>query len=502
MKNFIYLLFAITVSSLNAQTEKPIFQDLATYAPINPEQGDSYYLAPLHNKNVANIMAINSMGQPLQKIDYDQEGRPTTYLTPTQTNTYSYSPDGRKVVVNNLFHYNLDDKGNVLKYYEQDSYNNTIHKKTENTYDEKGNLVQIEFFKQSPVGRGRYDLQSQYISNYQFDDKNRKIAEIGKNYQYNYDYKITNDQLIITGSKKSGEKMSESIYDKNGILTKYSYFLYGTKITEYIKNYNQNGLLIQEKVTSTVPNENKATRYIITYKDGTVEGPDNSTPQFIDAKKTNNVYTKATTDFSSQEGFFEKGKLNGPGFMQENGMGYKGDFKDGKLNGFGQIYFALGKQKITFGMFKDGVLNGHGFVVEMDPVLGPKVTEAGIYTNGKLNKDLAKDLLSKKATYTCEGNCQEGFGIKKEGDTLTYSFFENGKEIGPYFTMKNKQLVQYGAKFPDYHFLEGLVEADYYLGLWNTKKGKAKIVKKTATGVDAGIIEKGKFETKYEVVLK
>ncbi len=501
MKNFYFLLFAIAFSALNAQTEKPIFQDLATYAPINPEQSDSYYIAPLRTKNVASIMAINSMGQPLQKIDFDKQGRPIAYLSPSQTNTYSYSPDGRKVIVNNLLYYNLDEKGNVLKFYEQDNYN-TIHKKTENTYDEKGNLVKVEFFKQTQVGKGKFDLKSKYITVYEFDDKNRKIATIGDNYRYNFDYKVANDQLIITGTKENGEKMSESIYDKNGILTKYSYFLYGTKVTEYTKEYNQNGLLIQDKVTSTIPTDNKANRYIITYNDGTVEGPDNSALQFVDPQKTNNVYTKATTDFSAQEGFFEKGKLNGPGFMQQNGMGYKGDFKDGKLNGFGQVLFALGKQQITFGMFKDGVLNGHGFVVEMDPLLGPKVTEAGIYSNGKLTKDLAKDLLAKKATMTCEGNCQEGFGIKKDGETLTYSFFENGQEVGPYFSTKNKQLLQYGAKFPDYHFLEGTVDGNYYYGLWNSKKGKAKIIKKTATGVEAGVVAKEKFENKYEVVLK
>jgi hypothetical protein len=141
-------------------------------------------------------------------------------------------------------------------------------------------------------------------------------------------------------------------------------------------------------------------------------------------------------------------------------------------------------------------------VVKIDPILGAKVTEAGVYSNGKLTTDLAKDLLAKKATLTCEGNCQDAFGIKKDGDTLTYTFFENGSEVGPYFTMKNKQLLQFGAKNPDYHFLEGTVDNAYYFGLWNSKKGKAKILKKTATGAEVGTMEKGKFENKYELVIK
>ncbi len=501
MKNFYLLLFVIAASALNAQTEKPIFQDLATYAPINPEQADNYYIAPLRNKNVASIMAINSMGQALQKMDFDDQGRVTTFLSPSQVNTYTYSPDGRRVIVNNLFYYELDAKGNVLKFYEKDNYN-TIHKKTENTYDEKGNLVKIEFFKQTQVGKGKFDLKSKYITVYEFDDKNRKTATIGDNYRYNFDYKVANDQLIITGTKENGEKMSESIYNKDGIMTKYSYFLYGTKVTDYDKTYNQNGLLIVDKATSTTPGDNKTTGFIVTYKDGTVEGPDNGNLQFVDPNKTNNVYTKATTNFSAQEGFFEKGKLNGPGIMQQNGKNYKGDFKDGKLNGFGQIHFGLGNQEFIFGMFKEGALNGYGFVVKIDPILGAKVTEAGVYSNGKLTTDLAKDLLAKKATLTCEGNCQDAFGIKKDGDTLTYTFFENGSEVGPYFTMKNKQLLQFGAKNPDYHFLEGTVDNAYYFGLWNSKKGKAKILKKTPTGAEVGTMEKGKFENKYELVIK
>ena len=250
-------------------------------------------------------------------------------------------------------------------------------------------------------------------------------------------------------------------------------------------------------MTSTIPANNKTNAYVITYRDGTVESPDNNKLQFIDAKKNHQLYTKATSNFSTQEGFFEKGIINGPGFMSKNGIQYKGNFENGKLSGFGQMQIPLGEQLTTFGIFEKGVLNGYGFVIKNEDVV-----EAGIYKNGKLIQNLGEDFLLKKSSVNCRGNCTDGFGLKNENGAMTYTFFENGNAVGPYFTMKDKKLVEYGAKTQNFHFLEGVIAGNYYFGMWDNKKGKAKIVKRTTQGIEAGNMKDGEFSKAYEFINK
>lgn len=495
MKTFLSLVILILSIHANAQTEQPLPGSLSTYAPLNPGQGDSYLPVQLSNKNVASILTINNNGQTMERKVYNQEGWPVLTENTVQVIKYHYSPDKRKIKANDRFIYELDTKGNVLQYWEEDRYGNQ-QSKTVHKYDDKGNIIQTEKFKREQVKRGQFALKSVSLVTYKYDDKNRKITETGNAYEYSYNYNISNDQLTVS-SFKNNEQLSAYTYNKEGILIHYQFFKYGTTSTQYSKTYNKQGLLTREKVTSTTPGNNKTNGYVITYRDGSVESPDAGELQFIDAKKTHNIYTKATTDFSIYEGFFEKGVLNGPGFMFRDGLQYKGNFKDGRLSGFGQTFLPLSEQTITFGIFDNGELNGYGFVTR-----GNTVVEAGMYKNGKLIKNLGEDLLSKKTSVNCEGNCTDGFGIKKENGSMTYTFFENGHEVGPYFIMKNNKMVQYGAKTKDFHFLEGTVDGSYYYGLWNSKKGKVKMLRKSTQATEAGIMKEGKFEKKYECIVK
>lgn len=479
----------------SAQVEQPKPKELSTFAPANPQQGDAYFPKRLANKNVAAILIMNKAGLAVNQTFYNTEGWPEKMETGSQVITYHYAPDKKRIKTNNEYVYDLDAKGNITQYWQEDRYGNTLYK-TVNSYDDKGNLIRSEKFKRGQVKKGQFALRPTTTTHYKYDDKNRKIAELGAAYEYNYSYEVLADKLIVS-VVKGKEKFSAYTYDKNGVFTDYKFFKYGNTTTHYENTYNSAGLLLTQTVTSTQPGDNTTKAYVITYRDGKVESPDTDQLEFMDPKKSNNVYTQATTKFSAQDGFFEKGVLNGPGFMSKNGMQYKGNFVNGKLSGFGQTHLPVGDKRITFGLFENGLLNGYGFVVS-----GSKVVEAGIYKNGKLVKNLDQDLLSRKATMTCEGNCTDGFGLKKDSGTLTYSFFEGGNAVGPYFIMKDNKMIQYGAKTKDFHFLEGVVNGNYYFGLWNTKKGKAKIVKKTAQGLEAGIIQDGTFVKKYEVVLK
>lgn len=491
MKTFLLSLLLTLSIYVHAQIEQPFPMDLSTFSPSNPEQANSYLPVQLSNKNVASILTIGTDGLAIKRTIYNEVGWPITMENTSETFNYYYSPDKRTITVENKYIYDLDAKGNVTELREVNHYG-SVENKTVNTYDENGNLIKSQKFQPRQVNKNRYELTVIAEVNYKYDDKNRVIAQIGDAYQYDYDYKIINNQLIVT-SLKNNEKVSESTYDKNGVLIQYKYLLYGTKNTEYDKTYNNQGLLVKEKVTSTIPSDNKTNAYVITYRDGTIESPNNDDLQFLDPKKKHNIYTKATSSFSKQEGLFEKGILNGPGFMSKNGVQYKGNFENGELSGFGQTHLPLGKQTITYGVFEKGELNGYGFVIQ-----GENIVEAGIYKDGKLIKNLDEDHLSKKSTIYCKGNCINGFGIKKDNDTTTYSIFENGNAVGPYITIINNKMVQYGAKTKDFHFLEGVIDGAYYYGLWYNKNATSKIIKRTTESTEAGVMKDGIFKKTYE----
>lgn len=481
---------------VSAQTEQPLIKDLSNFAPLNPQQGNTYLPKQLSNKNVESILVMNTTGLATKQTIYNKDGWPISVVNTSQLFTYNYSPDKQQVIsVAGSHNYDLDAKGNVTHFWEADQYGN-VEYKTENIYDVHGNIIQTKRYQRQQIGKGQYDMRVVNEIAYKYDAKNRKISEIGEAYEYNYEYKLSGSELVIS-IFKSGEKLSEYTYDKNGVHTQYTSLSYGTNTTQYEKIYNSKGLLLQEKVTSTIPNDNKTNGYVITYRDGTIGSPDNNKLQFIDAEKSHDLYTKATSSFSTNEGFFENAILNGPGFMSQNGIQYKGNFENGKLSGYGQTSIPLIEQVKTFGYFEKGVLTGYGFVVK-----GDDVVEAGTYKDGKLTQNLGEDYLAKKTSTSCKGNCADGFGLKNENGIMTYTFFENGNAVGPYIMIKDGKIAQYGGKAPDSHFIDGEVDGMYYYGMWADKKRKAKIVRKTTIGLEAGTMKDGKFSKVYELIIQ
>lgn len=494
----ILLISTLLIFSLHvhAQTEQPSVKDLSRFAPLNPQQGNTYLPVQLSNKNVESILVMNSKGLATNQTIYNKDGWPVSMSNSSQLFTYNYLPGKQQLVsVAGSHNYDLDANGNVTHYWEADQYGN-VEFKTENIYDANENIILSKRYQRQQVGKGQYEMGVVSEVAYKYDAKNRKISEIGGAYEYNYEYNVSGSELIVS-IYKSGEKISEYTYDENGILTQYTSFSYGTTTTQYNKTYSTQGLLLEEIITSTNANDNKTNGYLITYRDGTMESPDNNNLQFVDENKKNDLYTKAVSNFSTNEGFFENGILNGPGFMSKNGIQHKGNFKDGKLSGYGQMNLPLIEQANTFGFFDNGMLNGYGFIIK-----GSDVVEAGIFAKGVLKQNLGEDYLAKKSSAGCKGNCIDGFGEKSENGIVTYTFFEKGNPVGPYIIIKDGRIAQYGGRTEDAHFIDGVVDEIYYYGMWTNKKSKAKIVRNTNLGLEAGIINDGEFSKVYELIIE
>ena len=498
-KLFFLITFHLICTVCIAQIERPVFASLESFAPKNPEQANAYLPKKLKNTNVASILVMNSSGLATQRTLYNKDGWPTQLENSALIATYQYSPDYKKITANigpsEKHVYEINNDGNVKEFRIEDNYGN-VQQKTENSYDGNGNLIGVKRYKKSKYAKDKYALQPIGEYSYTYDAQNRATSEIGENSTYNYSYKVEGNHLMIT-TTRSGENVSKSTYNKEGVLTKFEYFLYGTKTTDYEVKYNSQGLLSTEKITSTIPSDNKTIGYVISFRDGTIQSPDNNKLAFVDSKKTNNVYTKATSNFSIHEGFFDKGQLNGPGMLTQNGLQLKGHFKDGMLDGFGLSALLIGNQLYTFGMYEKGKLNGYGFVVE-----GMNVIEAGIYKDGKLIQSTADDLLNKKTQVNCQGNCTDGFGLKRDNEQITFANFKNGEIIGPYIIMQGNQFVQSGAITEQEQFFEGMMDEYYYYGIWRSKSNKAKMVRKNNSGMEYGVVKNDVFEPKFEGILQ
>ena len=82
--------------------------------------------------------------------------------------------------------------------------------------------------------------------------------------------------------------------------------------------------------------------------------------------------------------------------------------KNGKKNGFGNYSWKESNQQY-YGHWKNNAINGYGYVVT-----NGETTDAGIYTNGKLTKDLSVDYKNKNLSGgNCLGNCTNGYGTIK-----------------------------------------------------------------------------------------
>ncbi|KJD31215.1 hypothetical protein PK35_15360 [Tamlana nanhaiensis] len=136
------------------------------------------------------------------------------------------------------------------------------------------------------------------------------------------------------------------------------------------------------------------------------------------------------------EGFFKNSKFHGYGqFLYANGDIYSGNFYNGQRSGFGTYEWKSTNEQY-YGHWKDGKQDGYGYYYKNN-----KLSQAGIYTQGKLTTNLLTDYLNKKTTGdNCLGNCQNGYGVIKYNQGDVYSgFFKNGKpyKVGGYKWKKN-----------------------------------------------------------------
>ncbi|MCK7589678.1 hypothetical protein M0G43_03755 [Subsaxibacter sp. CAU 1640] len=186
-----------------------------------------------------------------------------------------------------------------------------------------------------------------------------------KVYQGRYYDKASDGDIVKTNSEKDTEKMQPS----NAVST----------------------------TTSTTNNTN-------TLKTGCISG--NCTDGYGIYK-----YTESTV-----EGFFSNGKPNGFGIQNYETGGYEGELKDGSRDGFGlYAWDATGANYV--GYWKDGKQQGLGMMMT-----DGKVTQAGVYEDGKWTTDYASDYKKGVKSANCEGNCDNGFGI--------YTFSDGGRYMG------------------------------------------------------------------------
>ena len=178
IKTFLLSVLLALSIHVNAQTEQPLPKDLSVYAPLNPKQGNAHLPVQLSNKKVASILVMNNTGAAIQQTIYNEDGWPVTMANTSQVFYYAYSSDKRRIKVNQMYIYDLDTEGNVTQYLEIGSYGVT-QVKIENTYDEKGNLIQTKKYSPTQIRKGQYSMKSNSLVKYKYDDKKRKIAETG-----------------------------------------------------------------------------------------------------------------------------------------------------------------------------------------------------------------------------------------------------------------------------------------------------------------------------------
>jgi len=147
------------------------------------------------------------------------------------------------------------------------------------------------------------------------------------------------------------------------------------------------------------------------------------------------------------EGFFTNEKVNGFGSQTyTTGDTYTGNYVDGKREGYG-IYLWKSTNTQYYGEWKTDKIHGYGYSVTKN-----EITQAGIYTNGKLTTDLLIDYKNKKySTNNCLGDCNNGFGsIQYSGGDSYTGFFINGKsaKLGKHIWIKfDKVFAEYTGQF-------------------------------------------------------
>lgn len=143
----------------------------------------------------------------------------------------------------------------------------------------------------------------------------------------------------------------------------------------------------------------------------------------------NNGYGTLVAGKTTTTGFFKNGKLDGLGDVYGENL-YSGQWKEGKKDGFG-VY--KDESNISYGMFVNDLKQG----LHVTP-LGDGSIIAKTFDKGVLKE---KNVVPKTAVANCPyGNCQNGIGVKleslPEGKMMVYTGkFVNGALEGPGYAL-------------------------------------------------------------------
>ena len=143
----------------------------------------------------------------------------------------------------------------------------------------------------------------------------------------------------------------------------------------------------------------------------------------------NNGYGTLVAGKTTTTGFFKNGKLDGLGDVYGENL-YSGQWKEGKKDGFGVYKDEI---NISYGMFVNDLKQGLHVTPLNDGSIIAKTFDKGVLKE--------KNVVPKVANANCPyGNCQNGIGVKLEnmsdGKTMLYTGkFVNGALEGPGYAL-------------------------------------------------------------------
>jgi len=420
--------------------------------PLNPTT--IYYSKNHFNLNgPVKEIRETSFGGKLFNLDFNKDGYLTKKLTSSAGGSfkivtyYTYLTTG---VLSSTKQVYLDTKGNPsgksLDYNYAYNQKGLIASKTQVSkgektiynYDSNNNLISISYINSNgnPVKINEYSYNNygqiilekehnnynkrvySYKFKYHKKDKNTLKIEL---YIYNNDTLAKREYPYAIGSLK--RQKSEGVYDNPE-----TYLFDNKGHKTFKKNYIKVSFDQYNNFRSKysyVSKQNMISVNINYYNNikSIIEAPKKTNFSCLSGNCTNGYGELKETNGTISKGFFINGKLNGYASQTfSNGDNFLGKFKNGKKNGFGNYSWKESNQQY-YGHWQNNAINGYGYVV-----INGETTDAGIYTNGKLTKDLSVDYKNKKLSGgNCLGNCINGYGTIKYNNGNRYTgFFYNG----------------------------------------------------------------------------
>mgnify|MGYP001144913346 CR=1 FL=1 len=200
-----------------------------------------------------------------------------------------------------------------------------------------------------------------------------------------------------------------------------------------------------------------------------------STYSFSQCQKgdcNNGFSTKKYTD-ATYEGNFKDGKYDGLGLMfYYDKRVYHGEFKDNNYNGYGYYKWKTGQTHL--GSWENGLQSGLGILKNANGA----IQSAGIWVKGKLPNPLNSNSPSNNLK-NCSGNCVDGIGDIIDKDSVRFiGVFKDKKII--LGNIHSKDYIYYGEinnNVPNgYGQIKYINNNEYYLGYF--KNGQ-----KNGTGI-------------------